>query len=329
VNRRKIDGGNPYVLTIDGRSNRMPMELSIMIEGQAGLSWPRWQRLARATEELGFYGLFRSDHFAPPEGAYEDALETWVSFAWLASNTQRIAFGPLVSPISFRNPSILAWQASAIDALAGGRLRLGLGAGWNEREHEAFGFDLGDLDTRFARLEDAINVIKQLTRSTEPSTYEGQHFSIRDAYLQPRSPRSDGPQIVIGGNGPRRTLPLVAKYADEWNAVFLPVDDVREGIARLDALLASERREPASVKRTLMTRGLVGRDEAELAAKDTPERIANHKARGAIIGTPNEIVDQLGRYAEAGIQGVQLQWLDLDDLSGLELIASEVLPQVR
>ncbi len=307
----------------------MSMDVSIMIEGQQGLTWPRWQRLARAAEDLGYYGLFRSDHFSNPEGEYTDALETWVSFAWLASHTQRISFGPLVSPASFRHPSILAWQASAIDSLSGGRLRIGLGAGWNEREHHAFGFELGDLDARFARLEDAINVVKLLTRSTEPVSYEGRHFSIHDAYLQPRSPRSDGPPIVIGGNGPRRTLPLVAKYADEWNAVFLPVDDFQVRSSRLDDLLADHGRESSSVKRTLMTRGLVGRDEAALNAKDSSERIANHRSRGAIIGTPNEIVDQLGRYAEAGIQGVQLQWLDLDDLSGLELLASDVVPQLK
>ncbi|MBA3276044.1 MAG: TIGR03560 family F420-dependent LLM class oxidoreductase [Chloroflexia bacterium] len=307
----------------------MPIEVSIMIEGQDGLSWPRWQRLARAAEDLGFYGLFRSDHFSNPEGEYKDALEAWVSFAWLASNTRRISFGPLVSPASFRNPSILAWQASGIDSLSGGRLRLGLGAGWNEREHRSFGFELGDLDTRFARLEDALNVVRTLTRSPEPASYEGEHFSIRDAYMQPRSPRSDGPPIVIGGNGPRRTLPLVAQYADEWNAVSLPLADFRDRSARLDELLTERGREPSSVKRTLMTRGLIGRDEAALNAKDSAERIATYRARGAIIGTPNEIVDQLGRYAEGGVQGVQLQWLDLDDLSGLELIASDVLPQLR
>lgn len=307
----------------------MSIEVSIMVEGQDGLTWPRWQRLARAAEELGFYGLFRSDHFSNADGGYKDALETWVSFAWLTSNTQRISFGPLVSPVSFRNPSILAWQASAIDALSGGRLRIGLGAGWNEREHRSFGFELGDLDTRFARLEDAVNVVKALTRSTEPVSYEGEHFSIHDAYLQPRSPRSDGPPIVIGGNGQRRTLPLVAKYADEWNAVFLPLDDFKARIATLNDLLADYNREPSAVKRTMMTRGLIGRDEAALNAKDSAERIANHRSRGAIIGTPNEIVDQLGRYADAGIQGVQLQWLDLDDLSGLELLASDVLPQLR
>ena len=223
----------------------MTLEVSIMIEGQQGLSWPRWQRLARAAEELGFFGLFRSDHFSNPEGPYQDALETWVSFAWLASNTRRISFGPLVSPVSFRNPSILAWQASSIDALAGGRLRIGVGAGWNEREHRSFGFDLGDLDTRFARLEDALNVLTKLSRSSEPASYEGEHFSIRDAYLQPRSPRHDGPPIVIGGNGPVRTLPLVAKYADEWNAVFLPLADFQDRNAKLDD--ASGCRRPRTV----------------------------------------------------------------------------------
>lgn len=306
----------------------MSIDVSIMVEGQQGLTWPRWQRLARAAEDLGFYGLFRSDHFSNPEGDYTDALETWVSFAWLASHTQRISFGPLVSPASFRQPSILAWQASAIDSLAGGRLRIGLGAGWNEREHRSFGFELGDLDSRFARLEDAIIVVKSLTRSTKPSSYAGEHFSIENAYLQPRSPRGDGPPIVLGGNGPRRTLPLVAKHADEWNAVFLPVNEFQERSTRLDGLLAEQGRDASSVRRTLMTRGLIARDEAALNAKDSDERIANHRARGGIIGTPNEIVDQLGRYAEAGIQGVQLQWLDLDDLSGLELFASDVLPQL-
>lgn len=306
----------------------MGMEVSIMIEGQQGLNWPRWQRLGRAAEDLGYYGLFRSDHFVLPDGDYQDALETWVSFAWLASHTQRISFGPLVSPISFRNPSILAWQAAAIDSLAGGRLRVGLGAGWNEFEHKAFGFHLGSLDERFARLEDALNIVKQLTRSPEPTSYSGNEFSIEDAMLVPRSPRNDGPPIVLGGNGPKRTLPLVAKYADEWNAVFLDPAGITERNALLDELLGAEGRQPGDVKRTLMTRGLVARTEAELAEKESPEKLAELRARGAVVGTPNEIVERLGTLAEAGIVGVQLQWLDLDDVRGLELIASEVFPQL-
>lgn len=306
----------------------MAMEVSIMIEGQQGLTWPRWQRLARAAEDLGYYGLFRSDHFVLPDGDYQDALETWVSFAWLASHTQRISFGPLVSPVSFRNPSILAWQAAAIDSLAGGRLRVGLGAGWNEFEHKAFGFHLGSLDERFARLEDGLNIVKQLTRSPKPTSYEGTEFSIEDAMLIPRSPRADGPPLVLGGNGPKRTLPLVAKYADEWNAVFLDPAGIRERNGLLDDLLVAEGRQPGDVKRTLMTRGLVARTEAELAEKESPEKLAKLRERGAVVGTPNEIVDQLGQLAETGVVGVQLQWLDLDDIRGLELIASEVFPQL-
>lgn len=306
----------------------MGMEVSIMIEGQQGLSWPRWQRLARAAEDLGYYGLFRSDHFVLPDGDYQDALETWVSFAWLASHTQRISFGPLVSPISFRNPSILAWQAAAIDALAGGRLRVGLGAGWNEFEHKAFGFHLGSLDERFARLEDALNIVKQLTRSPEPTSFAGKEFSIEDAMLIPRSPRADGPPIVLGGNGPKRTLPLVAKYADEWNAVFIDLAGIKERNALLDELLVAEGRQPGDVKRTLMTRGLVARTEAELAERESPEKLAELRERGAVVGTPNEIVEQFGRLAEVGVAGVQLQWMDLDDVRGLELIASEVFPHL-
>ena len=307
----------------------MGIELSIMIEGQDGLSWPRWQRLARAAEDLGFHGLYRSDHFTNPQGPIIDQLETWVSFAWLASNTSRIAFGPLVSPLSFRNPSILAWQASAVDALSGGRLRLGLGAGWQDREHEAFGFDLLGVKDRFDRFEEGVEVVKLLTRATEPVSFEGKYFSLKDAQLKPRSPRADGPPLVIGGSGPKRTLPLAAKFADEWNAVMLLPEDYADRCGRLDELLAQEGREPKSLKRTLMTRCVVGHDEAALDAKIDAESKQRLLARGALIGTPDQIVETLGRYQNAGVEGVMLQWIDMDDISGLELIAEKVFPQVR
>ncbi len=305
------------------------MEVSIMIEGQEGLSWPRWQRMARATEDLGFYGLFRSDHFTAPEGPIVDQLETWTSLGWLSANTRRIAFGTLVSPISFRHPSILSWQASAVDALSCGRLRLGLGAGWQKREHEAFGFDLLGMDDRFKRYEEGIQVVKVLTRSTEPASFEGEYYSLKDAMLTPRSPRSDGPPLIIGGNGPKRTLPLAAKYADEWNAVNRTPEEYRELSARLDELLQEEGREPKSVKRTMMTRSVIAESDAQVRSKiedDVRERLL---ARGGVIGTPGEIVDILGRHAEAGIQGTVVQWMDMDDISGLELFAAQVLPQVR
>jgi F420-dependent oxidoreductase-like protein len=305
------------------------MEVSIMIEGQMGLTWPRWQRLVTAAEDLGFYGIYRSDHFAlPGDAPFEDALELWTSLTWAAANTSRITFGPLVAPISFRDPVIMAWQASAVDSLAGGRLRLGLGAGWQDREHEAFGFDLLPIPERFARFEEGIQVVKGLTRSSEPISFEGEYYRLKDAMLTPRSPRQDGPPIVIGGNGPKRTLPLVAKYADEWNASGLNNADVAERMPLLDELLEKEGRDPKSVKRTVMTRGLVAATQDELMAKASEDDIARIKERDAVVGTPNEVVEILGRKAELGLAGVMLQWLNPDDISGLEVVAEKVLPQL-
>jgi F420-dependent oxidoreductase-like protein len=315
---------------MDAASRReIEMEVSIMVEGQMGLSWPRWQRLVRAAEDLGFYGLYRSDHFSVSrDGSIEDALELWTSLTWLAGNTSHITFGPLVSPISFRDPRIMAWQASAVSALSVGRLRLGLGAGWNEGEHEAFGFDLLSVKERFDRFEEGIQVVKGLISSHKPISFEGDYYRLKDAMLSPRSPRADGPPIVIGGNGPKRTLPLVAKYADEWNASGLNNADVAERMPLLDEMIRKEGRDPKDVKRTVMTRGLVAATQDELRAKASEDDIARIKERDAVVGTPNEVVEILGRKAEIGVQGVMLQWLNLDDISGLEVIASQVLPQL-
>jgi F420-dependent oxidoreductase-like protein len=305
------------------------MDISVMIEGQDGLNWPRWQRLVRAAEDLGFAGLYRSDHFANPEGPYLDALELWVSFAWLAANSNRIAFGPMVSPVSFRDPVVTAWQASGVDALSGGRLRLGLGAGWNEREHEAFGYDLLPIPRRFDRLEEGLEVITRLLQENGPVSFDGEYYRLKDARIAPRSPRQTGPPIIIGGKGPKRTLPLVAHYADEWNVTAMPVDDYVARSRELDALLEERGRRPQDVARTMMATAWIGRDDADLARKLDGDDKARLQARGAVVGTGSEVVEILGRIAEAGIQGVQLQWLDMDDISGLEYVAAEILPQVR
>jgi F420-dependent oxidoreductase-like protein len=298
-----------------------------MIEGQDGIDWERWRRLARAVEDLGYAGLFRSDHFTNPTGPVLDALELWSSLSWLADNTSRIEFGPLVSPVSFRHPVITAWQASAVDNLADGRLRLGVGAGWQEREHETYGFDLLDIDRRFARFEEALQVVTLLLCSEEPASFDGEFFSLRDAVLMPRSPRPGGPPIVIGGNGPRRTLPLVARYADEWNATFLPPDRFAELDARLDDLLQEAGRPPERVRRTLMTRVLFGRTDADVRRKLGGRAADELRARGAVVGTGPEVAEQLGRLEEAGVQRVMLQWLETDDIAGLEAMAQAVLPQ--
>jgi F420-dependent oxidoreductase-like protein len=303
------------------------LEVAIMIEGQDGIDWRRWQRLVRTVEELGYAGLFRSDHFTNPTGPVVDALELWSSLTWLADNTSRIEFGPLVSPVSFRHPVITAWQASAVDNLAGGRLRLGIGAGWQEREHETYGFDLLDTDRRFARFEEALQVVILLLQSEEPVSFDGEFYRLRDAALMPRSPRPGGPPIVIGGNGPRRTLPLAARYADEWNAVLVTPERFIELDARLDELLQEVGRPPEHVRRTLMTRAVSGRTTADVERKLAGRSADQLRGRGAIVGTAPEAAEQLGRLEEAGVQRVMLQWLETDDIDGLEAMAQTVLPQ--
>lgn len=302
------------------------VDLALMIEGQDGVNWPRWQRLAAAAEGLGYAGLYRSDHFTNPEGPHTDALELWASLTWLASNTARIEFGPMVSPVSFRNPVITAWTAAAVDDLSGGRLHLGMGAGWQEREHNSFGFDLLDIDQRFVRFEEGLNVVRQLLTSDEPTTFNGSFYHLDDAVLLPRPQRPGGPPIVIGGNGPKRTLPLAAKYADEWNAVYLSAAEFAQRSALLDQLLDAQNRPRTAVRRTLMTRIIFGRDDAEAAQIAGDAEAA--RAKGAIVGTANQVVEELGKRAEAGAQRVMAQWLELDDIDRIEAMAASVLPQL-
>ena len=303
------------------------MDINIMMEGQAGVYWPEWTRMARTVEELGFAGLYRSDHLpqgAPPEQA---ALELWVSLTWLASHTQRITFGSLVSPSAFRPPVITAWMASQVDDLSGGRLRLGLGAGWNEAEHRAFGFPLLKTGPRFARFQEYAEVVTRLMRSETPVTFEGEYYELHDAMLAPRPRREGGPPITIGGNGRRRTLPLVAKYADEWNCVWRTPAQWQRLSAHLDGLLEAEGRRPEAVRRTLMTGIFFGRDEAELreALAERGESAEQLRAAGAIVGTAGAVLEQLDELAKLGIDGVMLQWLDLSAWDRLEALAEAVL----
>lgn len=303
------------------------MDIAIMLEGQNGLTWPRWQRIARTVEELGFAGLYRSDHFTNPNPPDLASLELWISLTWLASHTERIEFGPLVAPVSFRNPIIMARQASAIDDLSGGRLRLGLGAGWQEREHTSFGFALGDVPQRFARFTEGLEVTRLLLTSDTPVSFAGEYYQLQDAILLPRPARPGGPPIVIGGNGPQRTLPLVAQYAAEWNGVFIPPARFAELSAQLDGLLRQRGRQPDEVRRTVMAGLAFGRDEAELNRILHGRNPDESRARGLVVGTPEQVVEQVAAYAEAGAARVMLQWLDLDDMERLAALAETVLPQ--
>jgi F420-dependent oxidoreductase-like protein len=302
------------------------MDVAIMIEGQNGLNWPRWQRIVRAVEDLGFAGLYRSDHFTNMNPPDLDSLELWVSLTWLAAHTRRIEFGPLVTPSSFRHPALTARMAAAVDDLSGGRLTLGVGAGWQEREHTHFGFDLLTLRGRFTRFEEALEVIHLLLHQDRPSSFAGTFYRLHDAVLLPRPQRPGGPPILIGGNGPSRTLPLAARYASEWNAVYVLPAKFAELSARLTALLETLGRRPAAVRRSLMTGLVFGRTDAEVQQNLRGRTEAQLLERGVVVGTPSAVADQLGRLAEAGVQRIMLQWFNLDDLDGLAALAAVVMP---
>ena len=312
-------------------------QIGIMIEGQDGLNWDRWIRLLRLAEDSGFQCVFRSDHYTNAGPPDKDSLELWVALTYAASHTARIEFGPLVTPVTFRHPTMTVRMAAAVDDLSGGRLVLGLGAGWQDREHKKFGVPFYDFPTRFDMFQEALELTTLLLESDEPVNYLGKHFSLEEALLLPRPARRGGPPILIGGNGPKRTLPLVAKYAAEWNAVYLPLALYGERTVQLNEMLEQNGRKPGEVKRSLMTGTVFARDDTglETALDDRSKRAGQEytvddlMSRGLIVGTPSMWVDQIGKYVEAGVERFMLQWLDLDDLEGLEIIANKILPHFK
>lgn len=268
----------------------MHAQIGLMIEGQAGLNWNRWDRVLKMAEDVGFQCVFRSDHFtnaAPPD---LDSLELFVSLTYAATHTEHIEFGSLVAPVTFRHPTMTLRQAAQIDELSGGRLVLGLGAGWQEREHTNYGIPFYDFKTRFEQLTDALEITRLLQTSTEPVSFQGRHISINEAVLLPRPARRT--PILIGGNGPRRTLPLAAKYADEWNGVFIDAPTYAERSTRLDELLASEGRSAREVKRSMMM------------------------PFDWVSG--NDGIEKIDAYVRAGCQRFMLQIVEYDDLGEIE-----------
>lgn len=318
--------------------------ISIDIEGQFCLNWSQWKNIVNEVEALGFAGLYRSDHFTvypqPPE---EDSLELIVSLTYLADHSQRMHFGSLVAPLSFRDPVMLARQVAAIDDLSGGRFIFGVGAGWVDREHTMFGYELGDVPTRMDRLAEGLEVITRLLRSDEPVNYEGQFYQLRDARLLPRPQRAGGPPLLIPASGVKRGLPLVARYADIWNMVWLTPEEFRERSKVLDEALRTVGRPPNAVKRTVMTFLFYGDTPAQLEAQTRSVRRflpelddlplnelleVLRKDWNSLIGTPEEIVEQINAYAAAGVEELMLEWLDFDNLDGLRAFANEVLPRL-
>lgn len=318
------------------------MDLGVMIEGQEGLDWDRWRRIIRTTEDLGYESLFRSDHFFSLSGPHDrEALETFISFVLVAEESSRIRFGPLVASMTFRHPSLVARMAAQIDLLSGGRFVLGLGAGWNVPEHEAFGLDFAPVRERMDRLDEGIRVIRTLW-GKGPASFEGRYYRLQDVESFPKPAQQPLP-ILVGGSGEKRTLRIVAEHADEWNAVGQTLEGYRHKDEVLRRHCETVGRDPSTIRRSMMAGFIIGRDDAEqrahlgriaealplLARGDPAEVIAGMRGRGWLVGTPDEVVQQIGLREEAGVQRIMLQHHAQADFGTLELIAAQVLPQVR
>jgi alkanesulfonate monooxygenase SsuD/methylene tetrahydromethanopterin reductase-like flavin-dependent oxidoreductase (luciferase family) len=293
------------------------MRVALMIEGQEGVSWEQWRALAHACEESGIEALFRSDHYqSVGHDPRRLALDAWATISALAAVTERVRLGTLVSPVTFRRAGEIAKVAATADHVSGGRVELGLGAGWNEREHEAFGFPFPDLNARMDELE------RQL-----------QHVRSQWAELPPPPVQQPRPPLIVGGTGGPRSCRLGARYADEYNTVFASVADCVERKERVDAACRAEGREPIAF--SLMTGCVVGRDRAEVerragaVAEVTGLEVADLlESDRTITGTVEQVVARIGEYAEVGIERVYLQHLDHADVEMVELIGAEVVPSV-
>ena len=308
------------------------LELNVMIEGQEGLTWERWERLARAAEDGGFGGLYRSDHLTGLFGhPTRPSLETWASLAWLATATRRIRFGPVVSPMTFYHPALLAKAAAAIDARAGGRLDLGIGAGWNEMEHRMFGIPFPPLRERMDRLECGARAIRALWRGA-PVTLSQPYYSLAEAQS---FPVPIGATLIVGGRGERRTMRVAAELADEWNVTRVTFDEYPRKLEVLAAHCRAVGRDTGAIRLSLMVPIVVGRTRAEVAARlargrewfpRVPEGETEWRAQSFLFGSVDEVVRDLRRWHALGVQRVMLQCLDVDDLGAIELIAREVIP---
>ncbi len=311
------------------------MRIGVMVEGQEGLTWPRWFALAERVEALGLEGLWRSDHFfSLVSQPTRPALECWSSLTALATRTSSIAFGPLVSPMTFRHPALLARMAAAVDGLAPGRLVLGVGAGWNEAEHTAFGIPLPPLRERFDRLEEGIAVIRALWRGG-PVDLDGRYYRLRGAAAFPRPVTQPGPPLLIGGDGEVRLLAIVARHADEWNSHAPGPQAYRAKRERLIEHCAAVGRDPDTIRRSWMGGVVIGERPGEvqersrwlqsflpaLANVPADALIDELRRRHWLVGTPETIAEELTEWSSAGVQRVMLQWYDLDDLDGLRLLA--------
>jgi F420-dependent oxidoreductase-like protein len=306
------------------------MDLRIFTEPQQGASYDTLLTVAKATEDLGFDAFFRSDHYLRMGSG--DGLpgptDAWVTLAGLARETKRIRLGTLMTAATFRLPGVLAIQVAQVDQMSGGRVELGLGAGWFEEEHKAYGIPFPK--EKFGRLEEQLEIVTGLWRTELGETFDfhGTFYDLTDSPALPK-PAQDRIPVLIGGHGATRTPRLAARFADEFNMPFAGVEDSERQFARVRAAAEEAGRGADDLVLSNALVVCVGKDDQEVARRAAAiGRDADELRANGLAGTPSEVVDKIGRYAEIGSRRLYLQVLDLSDLDHLEQISSQVQSQL-
>lgn len=305
------------------------MDLRIFTEPQQGATYDDILAVAKATEDLGFDAFFRSDHFLTMGGdGLPGPTDAWLTLAALARETSRIKLGTLVTSATFRHPGLLAVQVAQVDQMSGGRVELGLGTGWFAEEHAAYGVPFPA--KRFGMLEEQLEIITGLwsTPVGEKYSFDGTHYTLTDSPALPKPVQSPVP-VIVGGNGPKRTPALAARFGTEFNAAFPEIDDIPQMFARVRAACEEAGRPADDLTYSAALVMCVGADEAEFSRRAAaigrePAELREH----GVAGTVSEVVDRLGTLAEHGASRVYLQVLDMADLEHLDLVAREVAPQI-
>jgi F420-dependent oxidoreductase-like protein len=314
----------------------MTVELRVMTEPQQGASYDDLLAVARTAEQLGFGAFFRSDHYLAMGGdGLPGPTDAWTTLAGLARDTSTIRLGTMMTSATFRHPGVLAIQVAQVDAMSGGRVELGIGAGWFTEEHTAYGIPFPDTKERFARFAEQLEIVTGLwaTPSGETYDFDGDHYQLTDSPALPKPVQSvghrGGPPVLIGGKGKKQTPALTAAYADEFNLPFVDEETTATQFARVRAACEEIDRDPDDLTWSNALTVCVGRVDAEVARRaGAIGRTADDLRANALAGTPQEVMDTIGRYAALGSQRIYLQVLDLADLDHLHLVADEVMPHV-
>lgn len=309
------------------------MDFRIFVEPQQGATYGDQLAVARAAEDMGYSAFFRSDHFVAMSGdGLPGPTDSWVTLGGIARETSRIRLGTMVTSATFRYPGPLAISVAQVDEMSGGRVELGLGAGWFEAEHKAYAIPFPPLGERFDRLSEQLDILTGLwaTPTGQTFDYTGTHYAIADSPALPKPVQAPHPPIVIGGGGPKRTPALTAKYAAEFNISFVPLDTVKAQYARVAAAVAEAGRAADSLTYSAAFVVCAGRNDADLSrrAGAIGRELDELRSNSPLVGTATELVDRLGPFAEAGVQRVYLQLLDMHDLDHLAYFAGDVLPQL-